>query len=360
MVKLGSLGDVVHALPLLESLRHGLGPNAFIGWAVKKKWASLLRGNPHISQLYELEGSGIGDVWMLGQTLRRETFDTALDAQGLLVSGLVTRLSNAPVRIGLTGNREGNRLFLTDAVVPSTQRAHMVDKLLGFCDALGIPRVAPRPQTYLAQSHAPEADALLAPLKQNGGPIVGCFVGASTPDKVWPPDKWAELVRLLVDAKMNVVLLGAQGEAATAQTVQSAAGSSVRVLNLTGKLPDLGLLASVLAQCSVIVGGDSGPTHLAVAVGTPIVGLYGVTDPTRTGPTWGSAPAVVLDYAQADAPPELRRPRHSTLTDALARIPAPAVFEAVCSLTAEGVPLPTPFIAAPPAPSTTRPVTAAA
>ena len=359
MVKLGSLGDVVHALPLVESLRSGLGPNVFIGWAVKKKWASLLRGNPHVSQLTELSGSGLGDIWTLGQELRRESFDTALDAQGLLVSGLVTRLSNAPVRIGLTGNREGNRIFLTHPVVPSTQRAHMVDKLLGFCDALGIPRLAPRPQTYLAHSHATEADALLAPLKQNGGPIVGCFVGASTPDKVWPEGRWAELARLLIDAKMNMVLLGAQNEAQTAQTVQSAAGSSARILNLAGKLPDLGLLASVLAQCSVIVGGDSGPTHLAVAVGTPVVGLYGVTDPVRTGPTWGSAPAVVLDYAQADAPPELRRPRHSTLTDALARIPAPAVFEAVCAMRTETDGQVASFGGASPVTAAARPVSAA-
>jgi ADP-heptose:LPS heptosyltransferase len=85
----------------------------------------------------------------------------------------------------------------------------------------------------------------------------------------------------------------------------------------------------------VVIGGDSGPTHLAVAVGTPVVGLYGVTDPARTGPAWGPAPTRVLDYAAGDAPPERRRPRHGTIGDALARIPADAVANAALELIAD-------------------------
>src|SRR5919107_1262175 len=84
------------------------------------------------------------DLLRMGATLRRRNFDTALDAQGLLVSGVVARLSGAPLRVGLDRNREGNALFLTHPVVPARQRAHMVDKLLGFCDALGLPRTPPR------------------------------------------------------------------------------------------------------------------------------------------------------------------------------------------------------------------------
>lgn len=101
--------------------------------------------------------------------------------------------------------------------------------------------------------------------------------------------------------------------------------------NLAGKTP-LRVLASLLACCDVVVGGDSGPTHLAVAVGTPVVGLYGVTDPVRTGPDWGPAPAVVLDFAEQDAPPAQRRPRHPAVADALARIPPEAVAEATLRL----------------------------
>jgi ADP-heptose:LPS heptosyltransferase len=98
--------------------------------------------------------------------------------------------------------------------------------------------------------------------------------------------------------------------------------------NLAGKTK-LGELGAELARCAVVIGADTGPLHLAVAVGTPVIGLYGVTDPVKTGPTWGPAPALVLDAVEKEAPPESRRPRHGTIPEALARISAASVLEAV-------------------------------
>jgi heptosyltransferase I len=325
LVKLSSLGDVVHALPLLEALRVGLGSEAEIVWAVREKFTDLLRGNPHLSASSTLKGSAPGEILAFGGTLRERRFDVALDAQGLLVSGLVARLSNAPVRVGFDLNREGNALFLTHATVPARERRHMVEKLMGFCDALGVPRLAPRPQTYLAAGEEDAARALLA--DAGDGPRVGLIVGASTPEKAWPAERWSELARRLADQGFRPVLLGGPGEVATAEEIAREAGGAVAA-NLAGKTTPRAL-ASVQALCAVVVGGDSGPTHLAVALGVPVVGLYGVTDPARTGPDWGPAPSVTLDYAERDAPPESRRPRHPTLPDALARVPAEAVAEAV-------------------------------
>jgi len=337
LVKLSSLGDIVHALPLLEALREGLGPDAFLSWAVRDKFADLLHGNPHVSQVYPLAGSGVGDLWRFGLSLQKEQFDAALDTQGLLVSGIVIGRSGAPLRIGFDWNREGNRLFLTHPVVPARgQRLHVVDRLMAFCETLGIPRVAPRPQMYLAKGETEAANALLqstgeSVARDDSGPRVGFIVGASTADKVWPIARWAQAARLLSAQGVRVVLLGGRGtEIETAAAIEKQASGAVAA-NITGKTT-LPVLASILAQCDVVVGGDSGPTHLAVAVGTPVVGLYGVTDPARTGPQWGAAPAVILDYAEKDAPPENRRPRHATLPDALARIPAEAVDEAVRGL----------------------------
>lgn len=335
LVKLSSLGDVVHALPLLEALRTGLSKEVYLGWAVRAKFSDLLRGNPHLSATYTLTGSGAGDISKFGSELRREKFDAALDAQGLLLSGVVTRLSGARVRVGFDGNREGNRLFLTHPVVPSRHRAHMVDKLLGFCDVLGIPRLTPRPQAYLAEGEAEAAEELLGG-KGAEEPGVGCIVGASTPEKAWPAERWVELARGLGKQGVRVVLVGGPGEAALAEAIMRDAGGAV-ASNIVGKTTPR-VLASVLARCRVVVGGDSGPTHLAVAVGTPVVGLYGVTDPVRTGPNWGAGPATVLDLAEKDAPPETRRPRHTTLTDALARIPAEAAVQAVVSMLSSPTP----------------------
>ena len=328
LVKLSSLGDVVHALPLAQSLRAGLGPDVALGWVTQTKFAGLLDGNPHLSHVYPLQSKAASAIWQTGRELRAAgPWDIALDTQGLLVSGVVTRLSGAPVRVGFDTNREGNRLFLTHPVVPARGRVHVVDRLLAFCDALGVPRLPPQPQTYLAESEGDAAQTLLQPT--GAGPRVGFIVGASTPDKAWPAERWVAAAQGIDRAGGSVVLLGGPGEVALGREIAAGGGAA---LDLTGQTPNPRLLASVLARCAVVVGGDSGPTHLAVAVGTPVVGLYGVTDPARTGPAWGAGPAVVLDFAEADSPPALRRPRHSTLPDAMARIPANAVVEAVVTL----------------------------
>lgn len=331
LVKLSSLGDIVHALPLADALRAAL-PDTFLAWAVRGRFRSLLEGNPNLDTIYSLEGKGVGALRSLRSELRTAAFDAALDAQGLLISGLVTRLSGARLRIGLDGNREGNALFLTHPVVPARGRWHMVDKLLAFCDTLGIPRLPPRVQTYLADGEGARADELVA--EAGEAPRIGLIVGASTADKAWPIGRWVELAQQLTREGVRPVLLGGAGETERAAAIVREARGAVAA-NLTGRTP-LGVLASVLARCAVVVGGDSGPAHLAVAVGTPVVGLYGVTDPSRTGPAWGPAPAVVLDYNE-EASPETRRPRHSAVPDAIARIPAQAAAEAVLALANKSV-----------------------
>ncbi len=331
LVKLSSLGDVVHSLPLVQSLRAGLGPDVFLGWAVSAKFTDLVHGNPHVSRVYPLAKKSLGPLWQLGQTLQRDHFEIALDAQGLLASGVAAKLSGAKTRIGWDSNREQNARFLTHATVPGTHRAHIVDKLMGFCDALGVPRLLPAPQTYLADGQRAPAQALLEAARGgDSAPLVGFIVGASVANKAWPVERWAELAKSLSAQGLRPVLLGGPTETETADEIMRQNSGAV-ALNVAGKTP-IPLLASVLAQCAVVVGGDSGPTHLAVAVGTPVVGLYGVTDPARTGPHWGHAPAVVLDFAESDAPPALRRPRHPALPDALARIPASAAASAVNEL----------------------------
>lgn len=328
LVKLSSLGDVVHALPLVQALRAGLGADAVIGWAVSRAFAPLIEKNPHISWVHVLPSKSVPDLWAFGQELRPYDYDTVMDAQGLFVSGVVTLSTGAFRRVGFDTGREGNRLFLTDPIVPNRERVHVVQRLLGFCEAVNVPR----PERIEAQSYLTTTDvsALLEPATKIAGPVVGCIVGASVANKAWTAERWINCLKLLADGGARPVLLGAKNEMDAAEAIARAAGDTVAA-NLVGQT-NLLELASVLAKCAVVIGPDSGPTHLAVAVGTPVVGLYGVTDPAKTGPDWGPAPAIVLDYAEADAPPETRRPRHPTLTDAIARIPAQAVADAAFRL----------------------------
>ncbi len=328
LVKLSSLGDVIHALPLVQALRTGLGTEAAIGWAVGRAFAPLVENNPYLSWTHVLPSKSLPDIWTFGQELRPLDYDTVLDAQGLLVSGVVTALSGAPRRVGFDTGREGNNWFLTDPIVPNRERKHVVERLLGFCESVNIPRPARvEAQTYLTTT---DVSALLGPAQPT--PLIGCIVGASVANKAWTAERWTQCLKLLASNGTRPILLGTQNEAAAAATIAQNAGNAVAA-NLVGRT-NLLELASVLAQCAVVIGPDSGPTHLAVAVGTPVVGLYGVTDPAKTGPEWGPAPAIVLDYAALDAPPETRRPRHPTLTDAIARIPAQAVADAVFQLIA--------------------------
>src|SRR5262249_28313208 len=155
-------------------------------------------------------------------------------------------------------------------------------------DALVLARLPPRPQTYLAEAEAKAARALLAEAGDRG-PRIALILGASDPYKSWPVERWVATARLLADQGACVVLLGARDEQSTAAPVGQE-GRGGAAAGLAGG-PALRVLAAVLAQCDVVIGGDTGPTHLAVAVGTPVVGLYGVTDPALTGPQWGPAPA---------------------------------------------------------------------
>jgi ADP-heptose:LPS heptosyltransferase len=201
-----------------------------------------------------------------------------------------------------------------------------VEKLLDFCPALGVPIVAPRPQTYLVEGEREAAQKLLVSVRDVRK--IGLIIGASTPEKAWPEEKWGGLCQKLFANGLIPILLGGAGEAEMAGRVEK----SVRgVINLVGKTTPR-VLASVQAQCSVVVGGDSGPTHLAVSVGVPVVGLYGVTDPVRTGPQWGANKSHIIDMAETDAPPETRRARHTTITDAMSRIPVEMVERAIVEM----------------------------
>lgn len=326
LVKLSAFGDIIHALPLADALRAAL-PQVFLGWAVRRRFQDLLTGNPNLDRVYLLESKRPADALRLGAELRAERFDVALDVQGLLFSGVLTRLSAAPTRIGYDWNREGNALWMTHPVVPARMRFHMVDKIMGFCDALGVPRLRARSQTYLLESGAGPAEPLLE--RVPAATCVGLVVGASTPSKQWPTTHWAELARRLASEGLAPILVGGAGEEALAAEIVREAGDAV-ALNLVGKVP-IGHLASVLARCAVVVGSDTGPTHLAVSVGTAVVGLYGVSDPVHSGPDWGPAPGTILDY-NTEAPAEHRRFRRAAVSDALSRIPVSAVCEAVLTL----------------------------
>jgi lipopolysaccharide heptosyltransferase II len=280
---MSSIGDIAHALPVVETIKRDR-PDLFLGWVVKNRCASLLQGNPIIDKLYVVSDKPtVGELLSLRAKMRADRYDTALEMQGLLLSGLVAWFSGAKTRIGLDRNREGNFLFLTDHSVPGRDKGrHAIDILYGFAKAMGASDAPDRlpVQKFLADGDAAFADEALKGLAK---PIIALNAGASTIYKQWPAGHWAELGRELTAAGASLVLLGARGDADTVREIHAAINSDASVVNLAGKT-NLRQLASVVARCDALVSGDTGPMHIGVDVGTPCVALFGPTDPKAYGP----------------------------------------------------------------------------
>lgn len=303
IVKTSSIGDVIHALPVVQAIRQGL-PHAAVDWVVRARSADVLRGNPWVDKLHVLpDRPSIGDLWALRNTLRAARYGLALDMQGLLLSGVITRLSGAPLRVGWDRDREGNALFLTHPIVPGGARdRHEVDLLYGFAGALGVPadHAEFTSQPYLAADGADRAAGWLSNLPR---PRVALNVGAGRAYKRWPLERWGELASALGAAGVGLIFVGDKSDALDVARITP--GLPPRFVDVSGKTT-LRELASVLAACDLLVSGDSGPMHLAVAVGTPVVALFGATDPRRHGP-YGGRNTVLHDPAPGAMVPG-RRP----------------------------------------------------
>jgi len=292
IVRTSSLGDLVHGLPVASAIKKAL-PSAHVAWIVEKQFEALLKACPCVDEPIPVRLRGgpsrlldASDLRHLISFLRRRArgkFDVAIDLQGLLRSGVLTLLSRAPVRIGFPGPfvRERANTFFTNlrpAAIPA--RSHVIDRNLALLHPLGI-----RLQGHRAFPLCLPAPLPRRPLPGAGNPKARIWVGlhpaAGWPTKQWGAERYAGLAdRIAKRWNARVFVLWGPGE-------RELAGTVLRSMRTPAELaPEMGvgLLAEFLARCDLVVGGDSGPLHLASALGTPVVGLYGPSDPVRNGP----------------------------------------------------------------------------
>jgi heptosyltransferase-1 len=277
LVRLGSLGDIVHALPAAASLRDTF-PGARIDWAVGAKWQRLLEGNPDLSNVVVARGAGGFAATV--RTLRAARYSCAVDFQALYKSALLAFFSRARARIGFTSTyaREGlATVFYTERLNP--RGAHKVDHNFTLAERAGAKRLVPRfPLTIQAQDEEAAARAL----EQHN--LRDYFVlnpGGGWLSKCWPAERYGELHRELEKRTgMRGVLSYGPGEEKLAHELISASGTPAPV----GLPLGLGPLMALLKKAKLVVSADTGPLHLAAALGAPVVGLYGPTDPARNGP----------------------------------------------------------------------------
>ncbi|MCL6622642.1 MAG: lipopolysaccharide heptosyltransferase I [Syntrophobacterales bacterium] len=282
LIKLSSFGDVIHALPTLEALREAY-PRAVITWLVEEVFAPLLSGHPALDRVWVVPRVRPGrpgafrDVHRLltmARQLRQERFDAVLDLQGLLKSALWTALAPSPRKVGYDGTRELSYLPLTERLPPYDPEAHAVRRYLEVARHLGATPGEPRFRLgHLVQE--PRG------LGEKGGPLVVLHPGARWPSKLWPVEHWAALAAALGHEGFRVALTGSDADRGLTQAIASRVGDEV--LDLAGRT-DLGELAWVLQRARLMVSVDTGPMHLAAALGTPVVALFGPTAPWRTGP----------------------------------------------------------------------------
>ena len=282
-IKPSSLGDIVHALPTLAALRQHC-PQAHITWLVKRQWAALLERVEGLDRVWAV-GPGIAGWLSEVPRLRAERFDLAVDLQGLFRSAAMARLAGCPARVGFANGREGSPLFYTQRVAAPTPEMHAVDRYLLVADALGAARPAtPQFRFRISPADQEQVSAVLSRAGVRAGSSwIAMNVSARWPTKRWPVESFAVVAdRLHQEGAGPVVLIGGPDDRADAQTVKTLV-KTFPLIDATGLTP-LGLLPALLQSASLLLTNDSGPMHVAAAVGTPVIALFGPTSPTRTGP----------------------------------------------------------------------------
>ena len=319
VVRMGSMGDIIHTLPAVAALRDSF-PTAGIDWLIERKWRALLEGNPDINEIVEVDRRSLGDLARCIRRLRAAHYACALDFQSLYKSAALAFSSGARRRVGFIRSylREpGAAFFYTERANPQGQ--HKVEHNLSLVESVGAKKTGIRFPLVVS----PEADAEVES-KLSARGLREFFVlnpGGGWRYKCWLPERFGELYRELARRHgwCGVISFG-PGEEAIAEEARRAAGTPEPALISTG----VAQLMALLRRAKFVVAGDTGPLHLASALGTPVVGLYGPTDPARNGPY--SSADIVVRNAGAE---ETTYRRSASYSPAMLSITVDQVVEAI-------------------------------
>ncbi|TWT45511.1 Lipopolysaccharide heptosyltransferase 1 [Phycisphaerae bacterium RAS1] len=302
LIKPSSLGDVVHALPVLAALRRRY-PHAHIAWLIGASFAPLLDGHPLLSEIIPFDRRRFGRMLQQADALdefgrfvcdlRAREFDLVIDLQGLVRSGFLAWASGAGRRIGFADAREFAWLFYTDRVACPADM-HAVDKNLRVLAALGIDNApAEFPLALDGRQRSAARELLCRAAGRELGAFIAIVPGARWPSKIWPAGRFVELInRMGAEGDWPpAVLLGGPDERALADEI--VAGTSQAVIDLVGRT-SLRELAALLAEAQLVVCCDSGPMHIAAALDRPTAAVFGPTSPALTGPYSSRARTVSL------------------------------------------------------------------
>ena len=289
VIKLSSIGDIVHAMPAIAAFRHAV-PDASISWAVESSSAEILRGSPLIDRLIEVDTRSVRKasfdvaVSKLKDSMRRlraTHFDVAIDMQGLLKSAAIAKIAGADLTYGFdrAALREPAARFLMHRRVSIPPRTHIIEKNMLIAEAAAgvqLDRSVLEFPIATEEVHRAEADRTSS---DAGGDIAILNPAGGWVTKLWPAENFGILADLIEERLgLRAVLTIGPGEDELAERAVAASVRKPAVVR-TG----LKTFYELCRRARVYVGGDTGPTHLAVAAGTPLVGIFGPTEWWRNG-----------------------------------------------------------------------------
>ena len=322
LIKPSALGDVIHAIPTLSALRKRF-PDAKITWLLAPAGAELLTGHPMLDEIIVFQRRRLGQAWWniaavadlcrFLLTLRRGRFDLVLDVQGLFRTGFFAWTTGAKTRVGLSDAREMSDRFYTHVVKVPAGPTHAVDRYLLACRFLGC-------QDGAVEFPLPERPEQKTAIEQQG-PYAVVVPGGSRDYKRWRVDGFAAVCEVLCRRHFRVILAGTQSEKPLTAEIQSLCKNPL--VDLAGQTSP-SQLTELIRGSGFFLGNDSAPLHLAAALGVPCVGLYGATDPKKTGP-YGLGDCVVQPADPADrvSPSWMR---HVSNEQVIVRLPSGAII----------------------------------
>src|SRR6202035_2092483 len=297
IVRLGSMGDIIHTLPAVTALRR-VFPEAILGWVVEECWAELLctlpetrsgplsvrrplvdcvhtvntkawRASPLSTQTWEQIAAGFSEV-------RAQRYEVAVDFQGAVRSALVARWAGAPVVYGFAQPRE-NVASMFYARRVTARGSHIVTQNLALAEGVAN-HVLELPKIEFPHDQASE-DKCKERFERNFGDFALLNPGAGWGAKRWPAERYGHVAKRLAETGVKSLINFGPGEERLMQEVESASGGAAK-----GVACSLTELIALTRRARVFIGGDTGPMHLAAAVGIPVVAIFGPTDPARNGP----------------------------------------------------------------------------
>jgi lipopolysaccharide heptosyltransferase I len=291
IIKPSSLGDVVLALPALTALRKGF-PDAKISWLIRPEFAPLIQNHPHLNDIILFDRKLLGKAWYqpraaaallsLIRDLRLHRFDAVFDFQGLFRTASIARLSGCRNRFGMKLSRELAHLFYTHKVPHDSDCIHLVDYYLKMTRIAGAAETTARFVLPIDPVAADSVNSKLAAHAVNEDNYAVLIPGSAHADKCWPVERFAALAdKIHSHSGFSIVVTGTLQEKPVVKNLKSLSAAPIADFAGLTNLPEL---TALLKSAKLVVGNDTGPSHIAAALGKPLVMIFGRSNPARVAP----------------------------------------------------------------------------